>query len=194
MDKLQANVLKCLLFNKTIMYDFINESSEKLFQDPELFTFAKASIEYFKVYKQLPTLATLSERINPKNTNPQAQELFEKCYAHIESLPDSTNEYRFNLEKLKSKYAIKQLDFVKDSFNSLNNDEIDLIKAKSILNQSLKSLEVSKDKSFSKATAKDYIDTFKQEYNAKKKDKNFDKSVRTGYSYIDQVTRGIETI
>ncbi len=72
------------------------------------------------------------------------------------------------------------------------NDELDLIKAKSILNQSLKSLDVSKNKSFSKSTVKDYIDTFKQEYNAKKKDKNFDKAVKTGYSYFDQVTGGLK--
>ena len=59
----------------------------------------------------------------------------------------------------------------------------------SATNQAIKSLH--QVKAYDRKTLKEAVPIFREEYNAKLQDPNFDQGTRTGYSYLDNVTDGL---
>lgn len=189
-DNLDLSILKVLINNKKLSTDFCNDYSSDLFH-PETRTFAKTVIDYVKTYKNLPTLRILSESLS-KNSSKAGLEYINNVWNTLESLNYDEKEFRHDVDKLKKRYAERQIISVREGLSKLDPGSIDIDKV--ITNfqkttQNIKSL--STVKAFERKTLKDAVPTFKQEYNAKLKDPNFDQGVKTGYSFLDNSTGGL---
>lgn len=189
-NNLDLIVLKTLISNKKHALDFANEGDTKLFST-DVWNFANLIVGYVRTYKDLPTLKVLTERLS-KGNNTNLIDHVNKVWAQLESTTADDREYKHELEKLKKRFAEKQLLTLKENLDKLQPGSIDISKAMGDLlktTQSIKSL--SQVKSYERKTLKEAIPSFREEYNAKMEDPNFDKGLYTGYSYLDSVTDGL---
>ena len=187
-DNLDLSILKVLINNKKLSTDFCNDYNSDLFQ-PETRNFAKTLIDYVKTYKNLPTLRVLTESKNNSKAN---NEYISNVWNTLENINYDEKEFRHDVEKIKNRFAEKQILSIKDGLSKLDPGSIDVNKV--ITNfqkaaQNIKSL--STIKAFERRTLKDAVPIFKQEYNAKLKDPNFDQGIKTGYSFLDSSTGGL---
>jgi replicative DNA helicase len=190
-NNLDLVVLKTLVTNKKHALDFVNESDIKLF-GPEVFHFASLALGYIRTYKDLPTERVMVEKLG-KGANEKQIEHVKKVWSQLENLEGYNElEYKHDLESLKKRFAEQQLTNQKDKLNKLEPGSMDI---KRVLNdmsatiQSIKSLH--QVKAYDRKTLKEAVPIFREEYNAKLQDPNFDQGTRTGYSYLDNVTDGL---
>lgn len=189
-NDLDLVVLKTLVTNKKHALDFVNESDIKLF-GPEVFHFADLAIGYIRTFKDLPTQRVMVERLG-KGKNDKIIETVKKVWGQIDALQYNDLEYKHDLDKLKKRFAEKQLTTVKDNLSKLEPGSMDIKKALDDMNratQSIKSLH--QVKAYDRKTLKEAVPIFREEYNAKMTDPTFDQGTRTGYSYLDNVTDGL---
>ncbi len=190
-NNLDLVVLKTLVTNKKHALDFVNESDIKLF-GPEVFHFASLALGYIRTYKDLPTERVMVEKLG-KGANEKQIEHVKKIWNQLETLTDYNElEYKHDLESLKKRFAEQQLTSLKDKLNKLEPGSMDIkrvLNDMSATNQAIKSLH--QVKAYDRKTLKEAVPIFREEYNAKLQDPNFDQGTRTGYSYLDNVTDGL---
>lgn len=190
-NNLDLVVLKTLVTNKKHALDFVNESDIKLF-GPEVFHFASLALGYIRTYKDLPTERVMVEKLG-KGANEKQIEHVKKVWNQLETLTDYNElEYKHDLESLKKRFAEQQLTSLKDKLNKLEPGSMDIkrvLNEMSATNQAIKSLH--QVKAYDRKTLKEAVPIFREEYNAKLQDPNFDQGTRTGYSYLDNVTDGL---
>jgi len=184
---LDLSVLKGILSNKRHALDFATECDAKIFS-PDIWNFANIVLSYVKSFKEVPTIRILNERL-AKN-----QQLLDYCvslYSKVESHPYDDREFKYDLQKLKKKYAERQLIELKDSL-AKDSSEIDVdknLKEAQRRIQNVKSL--NQTKAYERRTLKENIDVFREEFNEKLKNPSFDNGVMTGYSVLDSSTGGL---
>jgi replicative DNA helicase len=189
-NNLDLVVLKTLLNHKKHALDFVNEYDAKLFA-PEVWNFANVVITYIKTYKELPTLRVLTERLS-KTNNPNFVDAITKIWEQTENVVAHDNEYKHDLDKLKKRFAEKQLLHVKDNFSKLEPGAIDVNKTIIDLQKTVQSIKsLNQVKAYERKTLKDAVPVFREEYNAKLNDPHFDQGIKTHYSYLDSVTDGL---
>jgi len=183
-------ILKTLISNKKYALDFANECDSKLFS-PETWNFANVVINYIKTYKEVPTLRVLSDKLSKLN-NDKFLESFTKTWETIENISYDDKEYKYDLEKLKKRFAEKQILSIKEKFSTLDAGSIDINKAIVDMQKTAQSIkDLNHVKTYERKTLKDAVPGFREEYNAKKKDPVFDRGIKTGYSAIDSLTDGL---
>lgn len=189
-NDLDLVILKTLVTNKKHALDFANDYDPKLFST-EVWNFANLAVGYIRTYKELPTLRVMVERLS-KGANDKLIDHVKKVWAQLDAIKYDDKEYKFDLGKLKKRFEEKQLIGMKDQFAKLEPGAMDVPKAVSEMLkaiQSIKSLETSK--TFDRKTLKEAVPIFREEYNAKMENPEFDKGIRTGYSYLDSATDGL---
>ena len=183
-------VLKTILTNKKCALDFANAGDTKIFM-PEAWGFADLVIGYVKTYKDLPTLKVLTEKLS-KGNNANRIESVKKIWAQIEAVTADDREYLHNIDKLKNRYGERQIVELKEKLDKYTPGSMDIGKALSEIqktNSSIKSL--SQVKAYERKTLKEAAPAFREEYNAKMENPDFDKGIKTFYSYLDGVTDGL---
>jgi len=190
--ELDLVILKNLLNNKKYALDFATEGDHKIFA-PEIWNFATIVLGYVKTYKELPTLRVVIERLS-KGNNDKLIENIKSTWNQIDHLEYDEKEYKFNLEKLKKRFAEKQLKAVQESLSKLDPSNLDINKAVKDLQQTVQSIKsLNQVKAFDRKTLKDAVPAFKEEYNAKIENPNFDTGIKTKYSFLDSVTDGLRS-
>lgn len=189
-SNLDLSILKTITTNKKHALDFAVECDPKLFSN-DIWIFANVICNYVKFHKELPTLRTLTENLG-KNSNDPLIQTINKFWTEVESFKYDTNEYTFDLAKLKKRFAERQILQLKESIAKLEPEKIDINKhvldfQKTV--QSIKSLD--QKRAYDRRTLKDAIDLFKEEYRLKQQNPNFDQGISTGYSYLDYATDGL---
>lgn len=189
-DPLDLVVLKSLITNKNHALDFANDNDAKIFS-PETWNFANTVVSYIRTYKQIPTLRVITEKLS-KGKNQKLIENIKTIWAELDNIQINDNEYKHDLEKIKSRFAEKQLLAANETLSKLEPGSIDI--SKSVLDlqktvQTIKSL--NQTKSYERKTLKDAVSNFRDEYNAKLENSEFDSGIKTGYSYLDYVTDGL---
>lgn len=189
-NDLDLVVLKTLVTNKKHALDFVNESDIKLFS-PEVFHFADLAIGYIRTFKDLPTQRVMVERLG-KGKNDKIIETVKRVWGQIDALQYNDLEYKHDLDKLKKRFAEKQLTSVKDNLAKLEPGSMDVKKALDDMNRAVQSIKsLHQVKAYDRKTLKEAVPIFREEYNAKMTDPTFDQGTRTGYSYLDNVTDGL---
>lgn len=189
-DQLDLVILKTIITNKKHAVDFAGDNDAKLFT-PETWNFANLVINYIKTYKDVPTLRVLTEKIE-KGNNDKLVENIKVVWEELEKLQYDDKEFKHDLEKLKRRFAEKELIRTKDNLVKLVPGNIDINKAISDMQKSIQSVKnLNQKKTFERKTLKDAVPVFREEYNAKMEDPNFDAGIKTGYSYLDFVTDGL---
>jgi len=183
-------ILKTLITNKKHALEFANENDAKLFSS-EVWGFANLVLGYIKTYKDLPTLRVMVERLSKGNNTIQIDNI-KKVWADVDSTNSNDKEFKHDLEKLKKRYAEKQLTSLKDNFSKLEPGTMDVSKAVGDMQKTLQAIKaLSQVKAYERKTLKEAVPSFREEYNAKMEDPHFDQGIKTGYSYLDNVTDGL---
>ena len=115
--ELDLVILKTLLNNKKHGLDFANDHDTKLFS-PDVWNFANVVVGYIRTYKELPTLRVITEKLS-KGNNDKLVDNIKKIWAEIEQVDYNDREYKHDLEKMKKRFAEKQLSAMKESFAKL---------------------------------------------------------------------------
>jgi replicative DNA helicase len=189
-SELDLVVLKTLLTNKKHALDFASEGDPKIFS-PDVWNFAQVILGYVKTYKDLPTLKVVVERLS-KGNNEKLVETIKTIWSQIDNVSHDDREYKHNLEKLKKRFAEKQIKNIQESLAKFDPSSMDIGKAIKDMQQTVQSIKgLNQVRSYDRKTLKEAIPTFKEEYNAKIENPNFDTGIKTGYSYLDFATDGL---
>lgn len=190
LDQLDLVVLKTLVSNKKYAIDFASEADAKLFT-PDAWNFATLVLTYIKTYKDVPTLRVVTEKLE-KGNNTKLIENVKSVWEELDKTQFDDKEFKHEVEKLKRRFAEKELIKTKDSLSKLVPGAIDINKTISDMQKSIQSVKnLHQKKTFERKTLKEAVPTFREEYNAKMEDPNFDAGIKTGYSYLDYVTDGL---
>lgn len=189
-DDLEMRVLKTITSNKKFGLDFANENDPKLFSG-ELWNFANVVIGYIKTNKELPTLRVINEKLG-KGNNENLLKKINAVWESLQKVQADDKEYKHDLEKLKKRFAEKQLLDTSSALSKLDPGNIDVNKTVSELQRTIQSIKgLSQKRTFERRTLKDDVPHFRDEYNAKLENPDFDAGIKTGYSYLDYVTDGL---
>jgi replicative DNA helicase len=187
---LDLTVLKSIITNKKHALDFANDSDPKIF-GPEVWNFANLVVGYVRTYKELPTLRVVTEKL-AKGNNDKLIDSIKAIWTELDKLTVIDSEYKHDLEKVKQRFAEKQLIATSQSLAKLEPGSIDVNKSMLQLQQTIQSIKsLHQVRSYERRTLKDDVPLFRDEYNAKQEDANFDAGIKTGYSYLDYVTDGL---
>lgn len=188
-SQLDLNILKVLVTNKKHALDFAHDADAKLFS-ADIWTFANLVVNYVKTYKDVPTLRILTEKVK----NDIFAESIKKIWSQLDQINYDDREFKHDLEKLKKRYAERQLVTAKENLNKFEPglEDVALNKVMSDLQKTLQNIRsLHQIKTYERKTLKDSIPSFRDEYNAKMDNPAFDSGIRTGYSFLDYVTDGL---
>lgn len=190
LDNLESRILKTLLTNKKHALDFVNENDPKLFSG-ETWNFANLIFGYIRTYKELPTLRVISEKLT-KSNNEALLKKVNDVWSHLDKIQIDDKEYKHDLENLKKRFAEKQLIEAGNLLKKLDSGNVDVNKTIAELQKTVQSVKsLSQTRTYERRTLKDDAALFRDEYNAKRENPNFDAGIKTGYSYLDYVTDGL---
>jgi len=183
------HVLSGILSDKRKALEFVSEYDAVLFQ-PDIWNFVNTLISYIKTYKVPPTLNVLLDTCG-KNT--KLAEHITECWDPIISFKSSENEYPHYLDKLKKRFAEKQILSVKDRFDKMDYYNLNPDKIADELQKNVNKIkQLNGKKTFTSRTLKSALKTFTDNYNAKAQNPNMDVGVPTGYSFLDYSTDGLK--
>jgi len=189
-NELDLVVLKTLITNKKHALDFVNECDPKLFST-EVWNFANLATAYIRTYKELPTLRVMTEKL-AKGGNDKLIEHVKKVWTQLDTISYDDKEYKHDLEKLKKRYAERQISELKEKFTKFEPGSMDVTKAIGEMQKTVQSIKsLNQVKAYDRKTLKEAVPIFRDEYNAKIENPHFDQGIRTGYSYLDSVTDGL---
>lgn len=183
------NILKAISTNKNLAKDFVYECDANVFST-EYFSFAQALLKYISTNKDVPTLRVLEEK-NKKNQ--KLCETIRNTWNKLDSFEYNEKEFKYDLDKIKERYAESRLNKLRDELNSSDSLLNNLSTVKNTISDINK---LKKKKAFDKRSLKDAISLFTEKYNAKlearKAGKEINFSTKTNYSALDEYTGGIQ--
>lgn len=185
--ELDLIILKTLITNKKYSLEFVNEYDSKLFS-PELWNAANAIISYVKTFKDLPTLRVVCEKLNNERLTTHIKQVWEE----LDKIQYNDLEYKHDLDKIKKRFAERQIAEVKDKLIK-QDSTIDIVKSVSDMQKAVQNIKgLSQTKSYERKTLKEALPQFRDEYNARMTNPEFDAGIKTGYSFLDSVTDGLK--
>jgi replicative DNA helicase len=189
-NTLDMAVLKSIVTNKKHALDFANENDPKIFS-PELWNFANVVIGYVRTYKEIPTLRVITEKLS-KGNNDKLIESIKTIWNELDRFAANDQEYKHDLDKIKIRFAEKQLLGTREILSRLEPGSIDINKSVIELQKTIQTIKsLHQVRSYERRTLKNDVSIFRDEYNAKQEDPNFDAGIKTGYSFIDYTTDGL---
>jgi len=190
LSELDLVILKTLTTNKKHALDFANEYDAKLFS-VEAWNIANIIVSYIKTYKEVPTLRVITEKLE-KGNNAKLIEYVKNTWSQLDGVQVVASEFKHDLEKLKRRFAERELSSIKDKFSKLQPGDMDIPKVTNDMQKTIQSINsLSQVKAYDRKTLKEAVPIFRDEYNAKMDNPEFDRGIKTGYSYLDYATDGL---
>ena len=184
-DALDLSLLKTITSNKKNALHFANECDPKLFS-ADVWNFANIVFNYIKMYKEVPTLRTLSEKLNKKSNEPFLDNV-KKIWKELDSIVYDDKEYKHDLDKIRKRYREKQVISLQTTLSKVSIGDMDVDKVISDIHKSIKSLDLTTSHgSFESKSIKDYLPYFVEKFKARRSDPNFDAGLKTGYNFLDK--------
>jgi replicative DNA helicase len=186
LDNLDLVVLKTLLTSKKYAIEFVNDCNVSIF-DPNVLRFAQTITNYTRTFKEPPTLRVLTDKLT--KTNPTLLEHIKPIWEQIEKTTANENEYKYNLQCLKDRFAQKQLETLQSSLTTtkdISKHLLDIQKTVSNIKQ------LSHYKTFESKTLKEAVPAFVDRFQAKKNNPELEVGISTGYSFFDVATNGLK--
>lgn len=184
-------ILKILTTNKQYALEFVAESDARLF-NPEVWNFANLVVNYIKNYKDIPTLRVLVEKLN-KTNNDKLIEHVNKTWDSIQIIEYNEKEYKHDLEKLKKRFAEKQILSAKDALSKCEPGSVDVSKTLADMQKVIQNVKsLNQAKTFENINIKEYLPTFVEKFNLKKDNPDLEVGIKTKYSFFDYATNGVK--
>lgn len=191
MSNLDLIILKTLISNKKQALDFVNEHDAKLFS-AEYWNFANLIINYIKTHKDLPTQRIIIEKLSA-GKNETLIEKVKKTWEQLDKISIDSKEYKHELEKIKKRFAEKEILALKEKLSKLEPGNMDIGKAVGEMQKSAQNIRgLNNNKAYEVKEIKEYLPLFVDKFNAKKNNSNLDRGLLTKYSFIDYATNGIK--
>lgn len=187
---LDLAILKSITANKKLAVDFVTDCDSKLFST-DVWNFAKIIMGYIKTFKDVPTLRVIEEQLS-KGSNTKQIEYVKSIWNKLNDFKYDEKEFKFDLEKLKNRYAEQQILQFQELLKNNSSGKIDVSKTLQEMQKvTLNIKSVSNYKNYESRNIKEYLPTFVDKFNAKKKNPEFDRGILTKYSFFDYATNGI---
>ena len=189
-DALDLSVLKTITASKKHALEFASANDNTIFSD-NVWNFSKALLGYVKLHKDVPTLRVMLERL-PKKTSEKTIENFKEIWEAMEAHTYNEKEFTHDVSKLKKRFADKKIMELKERLNKADTSNLDIdatIKEAQSTIQVIKNL--NQVKAYERRTLKDAVPLFREEYNEKLKNPDFNAGLKTGYSFLDECTGGL---
>jgi replicative DNA helicase len=189
-NNLDLAILKVIVTNKKHALDFVAECDTKLFS-MDVWNFANVVTQYIRTYKEIPTLRILTEKLAKGSAKP---EYITEVWKKLENFQYDEKEYKHDLAALKKKFANRELSLLSEKLQKTreSGEAFDVSKNLSDIQKvvfNVKSLD--QVRSYERKTLKESILEFRDEYNAKLSNPDFDRGIMTGYSMLDSATGGL---
>lgn len=190
-DNLDLIILKNIISNKKYALDFVSEHDSKLFS-ADVWNFANLIIGYLKTYKELPTLRVITEKLS-KGNNDKLIENTKKIWEQLDHIKYDDKEYYYDLEKLKQRFAEKQIHTMKENLFKYDLETMNISKIVGEMQKVIQNIStLSQKKSYEERSIKDYLPQFVENFNSKKENPDFDAGIKTKYSFFDYATNGVK--
>lgn len=190
-NELDLVILKHIISNKKRALEFVNECDTKIFS-PEVWNFANILTSYIRVIKELPTLRVLEERYS-KDKNVKIVENIKKIWDLLDKVVVDDREYRHDLDKIKKRFAEKQILSFQELLSKNEPGSVDVTKTLADMQKTIQSIRsVDESKNHERKTLRAAIPAFQEKFNAKRTNPNLDVGIRTGYSFFDFATNGVK--
>lgn len=188
---LDLAILKGITSNKKNAIEFISSSETKIFSS-DAWKFADLVVSYVKAYKELPTQRVVEEQL-AKGNNKATIEYCNNLWGKIKDFKYEDREFPFDLEKLKNKYAEKQVLQFRDNLVNTSIDKIDINKSVADMQKVFQNIKsVKEQKTYESHTVKDYIPIFKDRFLAKRNNPTVESGLNTGFTLFDDATNGVK--
>lgn len=187
-EELDLRILKSITADKVNALTFAYKYDSELF-DNDVRPFAKLVVDYVKHFRSPPTLRTLTER---HKNNPELTNLINSSWQEIEEFEYDLKEYPYDLAELKKRFKQDAVEKVKEVAASEDIDNLEDPEA--FFNRI--SLEINKitlvelERTYIQIPIGDYIEDFKESYDAYKQNPDSIVEIKTHYSMIDSITGG----
>jgi replicative DNA helicase len=188
-EELDLRVLKALLNDKVNALTFAYRYDHSLF-DTDIQHFAKLVLDYTKHFRSPPTKRTLLDR---HSGNSNLVTIIDETWNEIDDLEYDIKEFPYDLAQLKKRFQVRAVEEIRekaatDNPDSPENPEEYFNKLSLALNR-ITSLEL--ERTYTQKPVGDYIEEFKDSYEARKENPKDAVEIMTGYSMIDAVTGGL---
>lgn len=184
LDEQDLRLLKGVLTDLEVARYFSTTTQGKLFVG-EAKPFMHLAMTLYQRHGSLPTRRMMLEQAGSKADS------FSYIWDEIEEIQFNKQEFNYDLEKLKQRYANERVSSIRAAIDQgLEIDPL-LREIKKNLDDAEKTRSDSRKSAFVQRTMQDYISQFRQEYIEKRKDPEKGKGILTQYSYIDYVTNGL---
>lgn len=184
MQELDLNILKVLVTDQMMAVDFVTNNDVLLF-DINMRECAGYFYNFIKAYKTLPTLRAVTGRY------PEAEKEIVDLWHKISKHEYNIKDYKFDLSQIKERFKKNSVKSIHRSIEYKMDEglEPDII-LKDIALKLQKTSIIDNGRTHIQMSAADYIDEFKDIYEAKKSQTSSRITIPTGYSMIDAVTGG----
>jgi hypothetical protein len=157
--ELDLSILKTLISDKKNALEFIHECDTKIFTS-EYWNFANLVVSYLRTYKEIPTLRVIEEKLSRGN-NTHLLEMFGKLGPSWTPCPSQTTSIKYQLEKIKKRFAEKQLTGLKETLSKQEPGAMDVDKSLADIQKTVQSIRgVSETKTYERKTLKNAIASF----------------------------------
>src|ERR1017187_8376848 len=172
--ELDLSILKALITSKKSALEFVHDADPKLFHS-DYWRFAKAILDYTKIYKSCATKRTLIEQVRK---NESLVKHFSEMFDKVSMTVYDEKEYAFDLERLKNRYSEKLISDLRKNLDG----SVDVKKGISEIQGALNGIKsVSGVKSFKEGFIQDYIKDFDAMYKAKADNPDIGQGFLTGF-------------
>jgi replicative DNA helicase len=191
-NELDLTILKNLVTNKKHALDFINECDTRIF-NPDVWHFANIVVSYVRTYKDVPTLRVMEEKLSKGGGNDKLLENIKKIWDQIERIAIKDSEYKFELEKIKKRFAEKQITTMQEVLAKQESGAMDVSKAMAEMQKTIQTIKgMNEAKTYERKTLRNAVAAFTEKFNAKRTNPKVDVGLMTGYSFFDFSTNGIK--
>jgi len=191
LPELDLIILKNLVTTKKHALEFANECDTKLFST-EAWNIANIIIGYVKTYKDIPTLKVIIERLS-KGNNAKQIEYVKLIWDQLDKTVVKEIEFKHELDKFKNRFAERQIISMKEALAKQQPGAIDVNVAMKEMQKTFQSINsINHIKTYESKDVKDYLPIFVEKYNSKKDNPNFDRGIKTKYSFLDYATNGLK--
>lgn len=184
-------VFKALTLNQKSALDFVNNGgSANLFLSSAR-PVGKLFVDYITTYKLPPTKRVLLDKCGKDKA------LIQQVNTVFDVLPDveyDPSEFKYELDKLRQRFCDTQVRSLKDEFR-FSNDNIDSEKLLAKLENTLKEVKLAKQSvkaAYNQKPIDEFLGEFHAAYLRKLEKPDETDGIKTGYSYLDYVTNGIQ--
>lgn len=191
-SELDLTILKNLISSKKNALEFVNECDTKVF-NPEVWNFANIVVSYVRTYKDVPTLRVIEERLAKGGGNDKLVENVRKVWDQLDRIAIKESEYKYELEKIKNRFAEKQFASLQEKLNNEQPGSMNIKKLLDEINKTAQTVRgMNEAKTYERKTLRNNVSAFQEMFNAKRTNPKVDTGLMTGYSYFDFATNGVK--